>query len=817
MKHSRIDRAFILFFAFLSVSTYCYSQILTESFEGSVPNTNWTNINNGTGNIWSKSMAGNGYTGSYSLRCGNSAGQDDTWLITSPQTLTAGVCYSLNFWYKISQYTAPQKLKITVGTSNTVAAQSTVLWDCNNGSEISDLRWEWANCTFIPTISGTYYFALNCYSSSNSGYLYLDDFKLETACTTSLSGSVNVGSGQTLTSLTCVNGLFQKINSCGLNGNLTVNITSNLAEDGTYCINDWKNTAYSVTIQPTSASVKTISGNITDGLIRINGADQFKIDGNYNGNGQYLCFQNTNISDSKSKVIGIKGIANNCTIKNARILHGYFVVHQSNQANTGNSIINCSIEDFGNIGIQLYGGIGTSLLLNSIFQTTTSPTNGSCFGILNENATATLIEKNRIFDLKPYYEIDADPDFSTFNDIIGINIKSLSGGIPIQTTVRNNMITLVESKVRLVKGIEYGSSVAGSSCDVCFNSIYLGGSSLNSTEYPVTNWGYLVPSSYCISNLSSLTFNCYNNLNYNNRSSSVLARKNYAIFVTDATNTTSDYNDLYAPGANAFVGKLGTTDHQTIAAWKAASGKDVNSFNQDPGFINTAASPFDLHIQADKGRIGITSCGISDDIDLTTRTNPNIGADEIVNNLPVELLFFTAECESNVILLDWASTSEINNDYFVIERSNDQEAWDMVATVQGAGNSNSIIRYHLTDTISDESSYYYRIKQVDYNGAMTIFSLIQIGCRMLDPWVSFFPNPFSSCVYISYKNIIPGLVMVKIHDVTGQVVYFSDIKIDESDSGIMSLDLGDIALKSGVYSIEFKSANYSISKKILKE
>ena len=65
--------------------------------------------------------------------------------------------------------------------------------------------------------------------------------------------------------------------------------------------------------------------------------------------------------------------------------------------------------------------------------------------------------------------------------------------------------------------------------------------------------------------------------------------------------------------------------------------------------------------------------------------------------LPIELLWFNAECEGSNITLKWATASEINNDYFTLERSDDAKNWQIIANVNGAGNSSQILYYFYRD------------------------------------------------------------------------------------------------------------------------
>ncbi|MDP1622761.1 MAG: hypothetical protein Q8M08_10540, partial [Bacteroidales bacterium] len=134
-----------------------------------------------------------------------------------------------------------------------------------------------------------------------------------------LSGVYNVGTGQLFTSLTNDGGLFATINSLGLGGNVTVNITSDLIEDGNNPLNQWNETGtgnYTLTIIPGAAVQRLVSCNLNNGFIRFNGADRVTIDGSFNGSGNYLIFRNTNTNSSASVFLFANDASGN-TVKNS--------------------------------------------------------------------------------------------------------------------------------------------------------------------------------------------------------------------------------------------------------------------------------------------------------------------------------------------------------------------------------------------------------------------------------------------------------------------------------------------------------------------
>jgi len=85
--------------------------------------------------------------------------------------------------------------------------------------------------------------------------------------------------------------------------------------------------------------------------------------------------------------------------------------------------------------------------------------------------------------------------------------------------------------------------------------------------------------------------------------------------------------------------------------------------------------------------------------------------------LPVEFMDFLGQKKSGYNELIWMTASEINNDYFIVERSTDGNNWMTIGTVKGSGNSNSPINYSMKDSDFNQGRInYYRLSQVDLDG-----------------------------------------------------------------------------------------------------
>ncbi|UII34567.1 DUF2341 domain-containing protein [Fulvivirga ulvae] len=103
---------------------------------------------------------------------------------------------------------------------------------------------------------------------------------------------------------------------------------------------------------------------------------------------------------------------------------------------------------------------------------------------------------------------------------------------------------------------------------------------------------------------------------------------------------------------------------------------------------------------------------------------PESVAESLCATLPVEFFDFSARPEGSSIKLHWITATEINNDYFTVERSVDGIVWQELALEKGAGTSHKLKEYTVYDTRPNPGESYYRIKQTDYDGSFT-YSILQ--------------------------------------------------------------------------------------------
>jgi len=150
--------------------------------------------------------------------------------------------------------------------------------------------------------------------------------------------------------------------------------------------------------------------------------------------------------------------------------------------------------------------------------------------------------------------------------------------------------------------------------------------------------------------------------------------------------------------------------------------------------------------------------------------------------LPIELISFTSKRKLDGIQLNWITASEVNNNKFVLERSNDGLNYRFIAEVKGAGNSTELMHYAFTDMDPHCGTAYYRIVQFDLNGDSSKSNPIvaTFECRN-EQSANVFPNPFREMINIAVNVSKRQDVNISIFDGTGKILMTKNIlQVSES-------------------------------------
>lgn len=155
--------------------------------------------------------------------------------------------------------------------------------------------------------------------------------------------------------------------------------------------------------------------------------------------------------------------------------------------------------------------------------------------------------------------------------------------------------------------------------------------------------------------------------------------------------------------------------------------------------------------------------------------------------LPVKMVTFAAECKNKEVHLNWLTASEINNQYFSVEKSSNAKEWQEIGTVDGNGNTSKMSNYYYIDHGSEIYSSFYRLKQFDYDGRHSYSNVINIrNCGNDNPGVDVFPNPTSGKLYISFNNDEDKFISSSLYNPFGKLIFHSLVQekaIDFTDKG----------------------------------
>ena len=178
--------------------------------------------------------------------------------------------------------------------------------------------------------------------------------------------------------------------------------------------------------------------------------------------------------------------------------------------------------------------------------------------------------------------------------------------------------------------------------------------------------------------------------------------------------------------------------------------------------------------------------------------------------LPIELISFSAQLhEKKSILLIWQTASEINNDYFTIQRSADGKEWKEVKQIDGFGNSSVLHNYSAIDKFPYAGISYYRLKQTDFDGK---FSYSQVRSVKIDKFggsqINIYPNPTSNQITIEGDK--HELEQIKIYNTLGQDVTFLTKVIENNETKVI-IDLSH--LSKGTYYVKTKTTANTVYSK----
>jgi len=192
--------------------------------------------------------------------------------------------------------------------------------------------------------------------------------------------------------------------------------------------------------------------------------------------------------------------------------------------------------------------------------------------------------------------------------------------------------------------------------------------------------------------------------------------------------------------------------------------------------------------------------------------------------LPIELLYFNATAENELVELSWSTASEINNDFFTIEYSNDLDdtntIWTPIAMIDGAGNSNTPLVYKFVDKpyLRDDNTnvVFYRLKQTDFDGKYKYYGPIFVRYNYSDDKkniiITYDPSINENNINVMFNATESNQYQINIYDINGKLI---TTNTGQSIDGTNNVTMQINNFNSSIYIIVLNIGQQVLTQKIL--
>lgn len=182
--------------------------------------------------------------------------------------------------------------------------------------------------------------------------------------------------------------------------------------------------------------------------------------------------------------------------------------------------------------------------------------------------------------------------------------------------------------------------------------------------------------------------------------------------------------------------------------------------------------------------------------------------------LPITLLYFKASNSESAIDLTWTTSSEINNDYFTIERSLDGEQFSALKHLPGAGNSNTNLNYTCRDERPVQGRNYYRLKQTDFDGNYSYSDPVAVNYSNAGSFELIAVSADENSLLIFLNDPEGGLRQLVVTRSDGRIEKYAYL---ETQAGKARYELSACYFSSGIYTLKLLTNEQAFSKKFLFE
>ncbi len=181
----------------------------------------------------------------------------------------------------------------------------------------------------------------------------------------------------------------------------------------------------------------------------------------------------------------------------------------------------------------------------------------------------------------------------------------------------------------------------------------------------------------------------------------------------------------------------------------------------------------------------------------------------------MELTSFTASANSNNVLLEWTTATEINNYGFEVERKAENSGYEVVGFVTGSGTTTEPRSYIFTDAKVPDGKYLYRLKQTDFDGSFNFSHEVEV--EVIAPAVfaleQNYPNPFNPSTNINFSIAEASVVKIAVYNLLGQEV--AELVNEFKAAGLHTVNFDASEFPSGAYFYSIETPQFRQTRKML--
>lgn len=596
-----------------------------------------------------------------------------------------------------------------------------------------------------------------------------------------------------------------------VNGNTIANVSSSAASLGINC-------GGSTTVSSSSNQIYTISNNTVDNVSTIS-AGSHVVGMFAHALSSLNCFNNSidGVTSTGTLPLNLNGLrigggaaANSFNIYNNEVLNvlhnntlsvanptGVYLFTNSNTLNFYKNHVS-DISGLANetvIGVYVTSGSGAQNIYNNFIQRLSAP-----------NASNSL-------SVNGIYVAAGGNTYNVYNNTVALGYEGvLSGGTGFGATGFYHGAGLLDLRNNI---IYVNANASGTGVVSCLRK-------------PTAGVAGTAPATTSISATTN------NNFYYLN-----MAANNY-VYVEGTTTSTIKNGYAYGGATTSVLNNLNNDpcfniltagnimSYKYFMSLGGGGTREVNSFYDVPNFVGGGSLPANLKIvagaldYAESHATAIATPAITTDYEgdirfgnpgyIGTGTAPDIGADEgefvlatpACFLLPIEILSFTGWYNGISNELHWTTATEINSDYFEIQRSLNGADFNPIGTIDAAGNSVSPLNYIFYDDAPYSGINYYRLRMVDIDGAYDYSNIIAIRIANTSGDITVYPNPATDNITIEFNAITTGTLTFNLLDVTGRKVMHINEQVNE---GINIFNYAIAHLPTSSYLIQFTNPN----------